>query len=131
MTNNAPKVTGDWQYHNDYTMATAATDDPRVFAVIERDECPEMPYSDLEPPVYALDYRWGWTVDYVDGDELADVVLVCHLGAEVLYTIDLLGPTPQRSTPTQIPLTPLSDPIIRSARMAARDRLGREGRSNA
>lgn len=74
------------------------------------------------------------TAGYVtnaSGDELADVVLVCHLGAEVLYTIDLLGPTPQRSTPTQIPLTPLSDPIIRSARMAARDRLGREGRSNA
>lgn len=66
-------TTGDWQYHNDYTMATAATDDPRVFAVIERDEHPEMPYSDLEPPVYALDYRWGRAVDYVDGDEMADV----------------------------------------------------------
>jgi hypothetical protein len=51
------------------------------------------------------------------------MVLVCHVGDEVWYSITLPGTPSMIETPTQLPLVPLSPPIIRSARNAAAERL--------
>lgn len=55
------------------------------------------------------------------------MALVCHLGAQVNYSIRLPGGTATAAAPTQLPLTPLSRPIIRSARASALERLSDGG----
>lgn len=49
----------DWTYNYEYSAAWAATDDPRVFAVIERDCDPHAPDGDAQAPAYYVDYRRG------------------------------------------------------------------------
>lgn len=57
------------------------------------------------------------------GTSLTGTYLVCHVGDELLFSI----PLPQsRSVVQQLPILPLSAPIIRSARNVVRDRLGRD-----
>lgn len=73
----------------------------------------------------------GWeatvlTAGYVlgpGGGEIEQMALVCHLGfRQVHYWFPLPG-AQAANRPTQLPLTPLSEPIIRSARAAAMKRL--------
>ena len=64
----------------------------------------------------------GYVVDAA-GLGLERLALVCHIGSRVHYVIDLPGGSATASLPTQLPLTPLSAPIIRSARTAAAQRL--------
>ncbi len=61
----------------------------------------------------------GYVLDD-SGMTLAGTYLVCHLGDEPLYSFAL-----SRSAPVarQLPLVPLSQPIIRSARRVVRERL--------
>lgn len=66
----------------------------------------------------------GYVLDAAD-QQIERMVLVCHLGAELHYFINLPGGAAASEPLTQLPLTPLSPPIIRSARDAARDRLDR------
>ena len=68
------------------------------------------------------------TAGYVlDASELTmdRLVLVCHIGNRVHYSIDLPGGAAATRPPVQLPLVPLSAPIIRSARAAAAQRLAR------
>jgi hypothetical protein len=57
------------------------------------------------------------------------LVLVCHLGDQLCYSFELPGAESRALAPTQLRLTPLSDPMIRSARTAARRRLDEAGGS--
>lgn len=57
------------------------------------------------------------------GLDLERLALVCHMGSRVHYVMDLPGGSATDQAPTQMPLTPLSSPIIRSARTAAAQRL--------
>lgn len=45
-----------WQYDDTYEQAYAPTDDPRVFAVIERDDYPDAPDGDAYAPAFQIDY---------------------------------------------------------------------------
>ncbi|MEY4081120.1 MAG: Microbacterium phage OneinaGillian [Actinomycetota bacterium] len=47
--------TGEWTWDSDYKRAILATADPRILAVIERDEYPEAPYGDALCPAYYVD----------------------------------------------------------------------------
>lgn len=64
----------------------------------------------------------GYIVDAA-GLNLERLALVCHIGSRVLYAMDLPGGSATEQAPTQMPLTPLSAPIIRSARTSAAQRL--------
>lgn len=69
------------------------------------------------------------TAGYVlaaDGTDIERCALVCHVGNEVLYAIPLnrSGHGEVRA-PVQLPLTPLSPPLIRSTQSAAQRRLDR------
>lgn len=56
-TTYTPKPTLDWNWDNDYNLAYAETDDPRVLAVIQRDEYPSAPDYDAQAPtLMAYDY---------------------------------------------------------------------------
>lgn len=66
----------------------------------------------------------GYVVDAA-GLSLERLALVCHLGSRVHYVMDLPGGAATGALPTQLPLTPLSAPIIRSARTSAAQRLER------
>jgi hypothetical protein len=57
------------------------------------------------------------------------LVLVCHMGDRLCYSFDLPGAQMGFLPPTQLTLTPLSDPLIRSSRTAARRRLDEAGGS--
>lgn len=74
------------------------------------------------------------TAGYVlDAADLAieRMALVCHIGARVHYVLDLPGGSlAAASAPTQLPLVPLSAPIIRSARAAAAQRLAARASSD-
>ena len=61
----------------------------------------------------------GYVVDD-SGTRLAGTHLVCHLGEEPLYSFALPR---SATTARQLPLVPLSAPIIRSARTVVRERL--------
>jgi hypothetical protein len=54
---------------------------------------------------------------------IEQMALVCHLGSTLHYRIPLPDGTTEAPGPVQIPLMPLSPPIIRSARLAARARI--------
>lgn len=64
----------------------------------------------------------GYVVDAA-GLSLERLALVCHIGSRLHYAIDLPGGAATQPAPTQLPLTPLPAPIIRSARDAATQRL--------
>lgn len=67
----------------------------------------------------------GYVLDAAD-QGLERLALVCHLGTVLHYFISLpCGGVAGADPITQLPLTPLSPPVIRSARTAARDRLDR------
>lgn len=67
----------------------------------------------------------GYVLDAAD-QGIERLVLVCHLGSALHYFISLpFGGVAGVDPVTQLPLTPLSPPVIRSARNAARDRLDR------
>lgn len=56
------------------------------------------------------------------------LALVCHVGAEPIYALPLgdvdgISPAAESISPTQLPLTPLSPPLIRSAQATLRRRL--------
>lgn len=72
----------------------------------------------------------GYVLDKAELD-IAHLALVCHIGTEPLYSIPLAGGSATSTGPTQLPLTPLSPPIIRSARSAATERLERKKNSGA
>lgn len=67
----------------------------------------------------------GYVVDAV-GVDLERLALVCHIGPRVHYVMDLPGGSATAGPVTQLPLTPLSAPIIRSARAAATERLAKQ-----
>jgi hypothetical protein len=67
----------------------------------------------------------GYVVD-ADGMHLAGSHLVCHLGGVVHYSIAL---TRTASALRQLPLMPLSAPLIRSTRSTVRDSLNRKSES--
>lgn len=74
------------------------------------------------------------TAGYVlDAAEMAieRMALVCHIGSRVHYALDLPGGCATVVAPTQLPLVPLSPPIIRSARAAAAQRLAQRASSDA
>lgn len=77
---------------------------------------PGMPEATILTAGYVLD------VSELTMDRL---VLVCHIGNRVHYSIDLPGGAATVRPPVQLPLVPLSAPIIRSAREAAAQRLAR------
>jgi len=76
----------------------------------------------------------GYVLDLAER-EIARLALVCHVGKEVYYTFPIPAaaatsanqPTAESSgqqwVPSQLSLTPLSPPIIRSAQQAAAERL--------
>ncbi|NOQ61993.1 hypothetical protein [Mycolicibacterium fortuitum] len=66
----------------------------------------------------------GYVVDAAD-QQIERMALVCHLGSEVHHFVNVPGGVAESDPVTQLPLTPLSPPIIRSAREAARERLDR------
>lgn len=45
-----------WNWNDAYTIAWHETDDPRIVAVIQRDDYAEAPYGDALCPAYYLDY---------------------------------------------------------------------------
>lgn len=77
---------------------------------------PEMPEATVLTAGYVLDTA-----------ELAieRMALVCHIGSQVHYVLDLPCGSAAVTAPTQLPLMPLSPPVIRSARAAAAQRLAR------
>lgn len=54
-----------WNWNDDYSRAFAATDDPRLLAVIERLNDPEPPDGDAFAPAAFVAYRHGWDFDPV------------------------------------------------------------------
>lgn len=80
------------------------------------DPClPDMPAATILTAGYVLNPA---------GEDIENSFLVCHLGAFVHYSVPLTGSETKLTNSVQLPLTPLSAPIIRSARHAARERLG-------
>lgn len=77
---------------------------------------PEMPEATVLTAGYVLDAA---------AVSIERMALVCHIGSHVHYVLDLPGGDP--SVPAQLPLVPLSAPIIRSARAAAVQRLAQRG----
>lgn len=75
---------------------------------------PDMPEATVLTAGYVLD---------ASETHVERMSLVCHLGSQLHYAIPLPGGNASASAPTQLPLTPLSEPIIRSARAAAAQRL--------
>lgn len=59
-------------WNDDYTLAYAGTDDPRVVAVVQLDSDPSAPYGDALCPAYWLRARhYTWTADAA-GDTFPD-----------------------------------------------------------
>lgn len=82
------------------------------------DPClPGMPDATILTAGYVLD---------ASKTALAGTYLVCHVGGEPYYSIPLPRSCP---APQQLPLVPLSAPIIRSTRTAVRKRLNPESAS--
>ncbi|XAS76041.1 hypothetical protein V3G39_15540 [Dermatophilaceae bacterium Sec6.4] len=68
----------------------------------------------------------GYVLDAADM-HIERVVLVCHIGDRVYYHLPLPGGNAQLTASEQLPLAPLTGPIIRSARKSAADKLQKEG----
>jgi hypothetical protein len=79
---------------------------------------PDMPEATILTAGYVLD---------ASETQIDRLVLVCHVGDQLLYSFDLPGAQSGAKVPTQLALTPLSDPLIRSSRTAARRRLDEGG----
>lgn len=67
-----------WTWNSGYSLAWMPTEDPRVVAVIVRDEEPGAPYGDALAPAYWLDYphdprRAGEVFHDDESDELATI----------------------------------------------------------
>jgi hypothetical protein len=75
---------------------------------------PDLPDATILTAGYVLD---------ASETHLERLALVCHIGGHVHYVIPLPGLAGAGTVPTQLPLTSLSAPIIRSARAAAAQRL--------
>lgn len=60
--------------------------------------------------------------------QIVRMALVCHVGfSQIHYWFDLPGDAAVAGVPTQLPLAPLSPPVIRSARSAVQKRLAERG----
>lgn len=68
----------------------------------------------------------GYVLDAAE-QQIERMALVCHIDSQVHYSIPLPGGASSAHVLTQLPLTPLSPPIIRSARAAAQERLRGRG----
>lgn len=75
---------------------------------------PDMPEATILTAGYVLD---------VADQHIAHLALVCHIGSALYYSIRVPGGNAAAGPVTQLPLTPLSPPVIRSARKAAQNRL--------
>lgn len=73
------KVTGEWNYTDDYQKAYARTNDPRVLAVIERDDDVTFERSfdgDAIPPMFMVHReRVSYTGGYEGDEELAQRIV--------------------------------------------------------
>jgi hypothetical protein len=65
----------------------------------------------------------GYVLDLA-GRTIEAMALVCHVGRALHYVLDLPHGRGVVGTPTQLPLAPLPEPVIRSAMNGARLRIG-------
>jgi len=86
------------------------------------------PTLDIEVPDAGTVLTAGYVLD-VSRTRVARMALVCHVGFQQVHYFFTLPGTATSASPTQLPLAPLSDPIIRSARAAAAKRLADRGDS--
>lgn len=85
------------------------------------DPClPDMPEATILTAGYVLDAA------EIDIERL---MLTCHFGDDLIYAIRIPGgaTSADATTTIQLPITPLSEPVIRSGRTAARKRLAAKG----
>lgn len=68
----------------------------------------------------------GYVLDSADL-HIERLALVCHIGTSLYYYVPLRGGAANAVAPQQLPLIPLTGPIIRSARKNAADKLQKEG----
>lgn len=64
MTTNAPAIVGPWEHDtaNDYATQYAETSDPRILAVIRRDDMADAPNGDAYAPAFWIEYRNAYSV---------------------------------------------------------------------
>ena len=72
----------------------------------------------------------GYVLD-VAGRAIEAMALVCHVGRALHYVVDLPAGRGVVGTPTQLPLAPLPEPVIRSAMDGARLRIGHRASGGA
>jgi hypothetical protein len=72
----------------------------------------------------------GYVLD-VTGRTIEATALVCHVGRALHYVVDLPAGGCVVGTPTQLPLAPLPQPIIRSAMDGARRSMGHRASGGA
>ncbi len=99
------------------------------FCLSDTDRAQRLAYHLGDPCLPMMEPSTVLTAGYVlaaDGTDIERCALVCHVGNEVLYAIPLnrSGHGEVRA-PVQLPLTPLSPPLIRSTQSAAQRRLDR------
>lgn len=70
----------------------------------------------------------GYVLDAAES-QIEMMALVCHIGFTTVHYSIPLSPRARQAV-TQLPLAPLSEPIMRSARAAAERRLSRRGESS-
>jgi hypothetical protein len=60
---SAPAIVGPWQHDDDeYSTQYAETSDPRILAVIQRDDMADAPDGDADAPAFWIEYRSAYTV---------------------------------------------------------------------
>ncbi|MFT3834956.1 MAG: hypothetical protein QM711_16840 [Micropruina sp.] len=97
------------------------------FCLSDTDRAQRLAYHLGDPCLPMMEPGTVLTAGYVLAADDADVercALVCHVGSEALYSIPLNRPGHgEVERPVQLPLTPLSPPLIRSSQTAAQRRL--------
>lgn len=86
------------------------------------------PTLDVDVPDAGTVLTAGYVLD-LSRTRIARMALVCHVGFQQVHYFFSLPGTQASAAHTQLPLTSLADPIIRSARAAAAKRLDGRGDS--
>lgn len=86
------------------------------------------PTLEIDVPDTGTVLTAGYVLD-LSRTRIAQMALVCHVGFQQVHYFFSLPGSETAASPTQMPMVPLSDPIIRSARAAATKRLHTRGDS--